>query len=194
MPAARVRYLFAYGTLMSTSGTFLGRAERKLIQKHGRLSSEVSVPGRLYCAGACPAAVAVDGNRHRRDRVFGELWELLDNEAAILDALDRYEGCAADGRRPHLYARRRIKVSLPDRRRVTAWFYEWQPDTADLLRVAEGRWLPPDNGGVRADNCVVALANADRETLSQDPGRDALRCHTTSHVRAEPAQRDEQRQ
>jgi len=71
------------------------------------------VPGVLYDLGRYPGLVRAVT---RRRRVFGELYELPDDDASrVLQRLDKYEG--------REFARRRLLVTLRDGHRRAAWTY-----------------------------------------------------------------------
>lgn len=136
----RVRYVFTYGTLMSSATGDMGAAERALVQAFGWFAGPASIRGSLFDAGACPGAVLGGG---RRDLIQGELWRVPADVPEILEALDRYEGCAAQSPKPHPYRRQRIRVRCAGGGRVTAWIYLWAKSTDGLVRIADGRWLGP---------------------------------------------------
>ena len=144
MTQPRVRYIFTYGTLMSCCTGRQGAFERMQMQTFARVVGDGSIRGRVFDAGACPAAVLTIGKAE--DRVRGEIWQLpADQEAAasLLTVLDAYEGCRDDSPRPFPYVRRRIRVRTPDGRRVTAWMYQWVRPTRGLPLVPDGTWREP---------------------------------------------------
>ncbi|MFM9942698.1 MAG: gamma-glutamylcyclotransferase [Hyphomicrobiaceae bacterium] len=154
---SRVSHIVTYGTLMSTCRGALGRPERALMLRHARLLGITLIPGQLFCAGACPAALTVDGRTNRRDRIHCELWSIHSDAGTLLDQLDRYEGCAVDSPQPSLYQRRRVQVTTPNGRRVTAWLYEWTHGTEGLRLVPEGRWLESKQNHREGSTCTAAL-------------------------------------
>ena len=136
----RVRYVFTYGTLMSSATGDMGAAERALLQAFGRCAGRSTIRGAMFDAGACPGVV-LSGGRH--DVIQGELWRIPLELPDILEALDRYEGCAAQSPKPHPYGRHRIRARCIGVGRVTAWIYLWAGSTDDLVRIRDGRWLGP---------------------------------------------------
>lgn len=156
----RVRHLVAYGTLMSTCRTELGRLEREAIGRRAELLGVVELPGILYDMGACPAAIIVDGRRNRHDRFVGQLWRLTDDAGDLLALLDRYEGCGHDSPRPFPYVRRRTRATTPTGARVTTWFYAWNRPTTGLQRCEPGLWRPRDDAAAisTVETCAEALA------------------------------------
>lgn len=136
----RVRYIFTYGTLMSTATGDMGAAERALLNAFAKRVGPTTIRGRMYDAGACPGVVLEAGPG---EIVQGELWHLPRDLPDLVAALDRYEGCAPLSPLPHPYARRRIRVAGEGARRVTAWVYEWVKATDGLPRIEDGRWRGP---------------------------------------------------
>jgi gamma-glutamylcyclotransferase (GGCT)/AIG2-like uncharacterized protein YtfP len=134
-------HLFVYGTLMSTAArAAIGKSERALLSKHGRLLGEASVPGRLYDKGRYPVLVAPECEG---DRVSGELWALEAPDTVWLP-LDRYEGIGPDQPKPHLYARVTLSATLAaEGQTIEAWTYVYNRPVNGLTRIAEGRWTPP---------------------------------------------------
>lgn len=141
MPActtsSRVRYIFTYGTLMSFAEGGMGAAERALLRRQAINLGPTCTRGRMHDAGACPGVVLGGGPK---DVVHGEVWQLPEDRAALLTALDQYEGCAQECPQPYPYSRRRIRVRTGGGRRVTAWIYLWTGSVDALPRIADGRW------------------------------------------------------
>lgn len=125
-------HLLVYGTLMQGSA----HPAARLLEQHARLLGEASFSGRLYSLGWYPGAVRSEGVR---DRVFGELFELR-RAGRVLDALDRYEGCADESRKPHLYSREIVTARLGDGDEFDAWVYLYARDVSRLLPIPGGRW------------------------------------------------------
>lgn len=143
MPAIendRVRHIFTYGTLMSSATGDLGAAERALLRAFASCVGPAAIRGSMFDAGACPGVV-LEGRA--RDVVCGELWRIPGSMPDLVEALDRYEGCAARCPLPHPYARRRIRVRQAGGRRVTAWIYLWVKSTDGLVRIDDGCWRGP---------------------------------------------------
>lgn len=140
MPQSRVRFIFAYGTLMSTCTGAQGALERSLMEKQACLVGSSRIRAKLYEVGVCPGTTLGGA---RSDVVEGEVWELPTDHAALLSMLDMYEGCAVTSPTPYPYRRRRIRVRIPDGRRVTAWIYLWCGSTHGLKRCKTVRWREP---------------------------------------------------
>ena len=136
----RVKFIFTYGTLMSTAEGSPGIAERAVMAASCHSIGTASIRGRLFDAGACPGAI-LGGNA--RDHVVGELWQLPGTPRDLIAMLDGYEGCAPHCPLPHPYLRKKIRIRAADGRRVTGWIYVWTGSTADLTQLADGRWRSP---------------------------------------------------
>jgi gamma-glutamylcyclotransferase (GGCT)/AIG2-like uncharacterized protein YtfP len=134
-------YLFVYGTLRAGSGHPMAR----VLTAHARPAGAGSVAGRLYDLGEYPGLV---GARAEGERVRGEVYE-LDDPAALLAALDRYEGCAEEDPRPRLFERRLTAVALDEGKGLTAWVYEYRGSLETARRLASGDYFatsPPEGG------------------------------------------------
>lgn len=151
----RVRFIFTYGTLMSSASSDLGAAERALLNAFGACVGQTSIRGTMFDAGACPGVVLAGGPR---DLVLGELWRIPVDVPDILEALDRYEGCAPQSPKPFPYGRHRIRLRCAGVGRVTAWIYLWERSTAGLVRIPDGRWRGPSQPTLieRASHSVAA--------------------------------------
>lgn len=139
-PTVPVRHVFTYGTLMSSAGGAMGEAERALLRAFAKRIGVTVIGGRMFDAGACPAVVLEAG---ADDVVTGEVWQVPSERADVLEALDRYEGCAPESPLPHPYARRAIVVGLPSGEHVAAWIYVWALPTDGLAPIASGKWNGP---------------------------------------------------
>ncbi len=133
------RFLFTYGTLMSSVDTELGRFERRLMSARAQLVGRGRVRGRLYDAGACPAGVASES---ARGYIHGEVWMLPVRAGRLLRALDRYEGCEPASPPPYPYRRTVALVTHELGWQIVAWAYVWNGPTRTLTRVRSGHWSP----------------------------------------------------
>src|SRR5262245_63792883 len=84
--AAAAACLFAYGTLRPGAGHRMAA----YLARRGRLLGPARAPGRLYDLGRYPG---MTGPRAADEWVRGDVYE-LDDPAATLAVLDRYERCA----------------------------------------------------------------------------------------------------
>jgi gamma-glutamylcyclotransferase (GGCT)/AIG2-like uncharacterized protein YtfP len=127
------RHLFVYGTLMRGSRSPYAR----LLQARARFAGEASTPGRLYHLGRFPGAIFDTGCAAR---VHGEVFRL--NGAAVLVALDAYEGCGGQGTKPGLFYRCIIQIQLAGGGKLAAWAYPFAGNVSGRPAIASGRFLP----------------------------------------------------
>lgn len=118
--------LFVYGTLKRTSP----RKKHRLL-RDARFVDVASMPGTLYHLGAYPGMVREPKDR---GRVFGEVYELPDEDAdRALQELDDYEGSE--------FIRRRAYATLGDGKRRSAWAYVLRrPPPRSARPVDSGRY------------------------------------------------------
>jgi gamma-glutamylcyclotransferase (GGCT)/AIG2-like uncharacterized protein YtfP len=134
-PAAAPRLLFVYGTLRRGSGSLM--AER--LAGAATFAGEATVAGRLYDVGAYPACRP---SAEPAERVHGEVFALHpETSAALLAALDQYEGFAADARYSSLFVRERTLVRFADGSEEAAWIYYANDRLDDATLIPTGDWL-----------------------------------------------------
>jgi gamma-glutamylcyclotransferase (GGCT)/AIG2-like uncharacterized protein YtfP len=120
--------LFVYGTLKRSAAG----APHALL-RDARAIGSASMSGSMYDLGRYPGV-------YRRSapgrRVFGELYELPEESAAVaLRKLDRYEGSE--------FIRQRVFVTLRDGRRRAAWTYVLRRRPQKSARaLLSGRYQP----------------------------------------------------
>ncbi len=165
--------LFVYGTLRRASGH----------EAHGLLAAaavpvgEGWVRGDLHRADGYPCLVAVDG---ATGRVRGEVYRLTAVEGWT--TLDRYEHCDPVDPARGLFRRVRAQVTLDDGRRLEAWVYLYNGDTAALHPIASGDYCvsessrePPPTGGRSAMSESARYARPpSAESQGEAPGRARL--------------------
>lgn len=120
--------LFVYGTLKK-------RSEAHKLLHGARYVGPASVSGALYDLGEYPGLVK---KRKNGRSVVGELYDLPNNGAKTLRALDRYEG--------REFIRRRVFVSLPSGRRRAAWTYLLREDPPESARLVKSGRYPLRRG------------------------------------------------
>ena len=126
------RHLFVYGTLMRKSRS----PYAQLLRTRAQFVSEGWTPGRLYNLGRFPGALFADDCA---SKVYGELFLL--RGAALLAALDAYEGCGGQGTKPDLFYRSVIEVRLARGGRMRAWAYPFAGATSGRPLIASGRFV-----------------------------------------------------
>ncbi len=127
------RHLFVYGTLMRASRSPYAR----LLQARALFVGEAWARGRLYNLGRFPGAVFGENGG---GKVHGELFLL--RSAALLAALDAYEGCGGQGTKPDLFYRDVVEVQPPRGMKLAAWTYPFAGAVAGRPFIASGRYLP----------------------------------------------------
>jgi gamma-glutamylcyclotransferase (GGCT)/AIG2-like uncharacterized protein YtfP len=105
-------HLFVYGTLRRLSQHPMARR----LAQAARHVGAARIAGRLYNLGRFPGLKAP---RSPDDRVHGDVYDLGENSAETLRALDAYEN--AESPPPTPYERELATVLLDDGRALTAW-------------------------------------------------------------------------
>jgi gamma-glutamylcyclotransferase (GGCT)/AIG2-like uncharacterized protein YtfP len=117
------KYLFVYGTLMSSHDGMMS----KRLQSVSRLIGNGYVKGALYALGGFPGF-----KRQGNTTAIGELVELSAPNAA-LEWLDAYEGV------PNLYTREEIDVTC-GAEVFKAWVYVYQGNPDPYSLIESGSW------------------------------------------------------
>lgn len=123
--------LFVYGTLRAGAG----HPMHALVSHGGQRLGAGRVQGRLLRVDWYPGLVLSDEPRW----VLGEVWRL--RGTAVLEPLDRYEGCGREDPRPHEYDRVRVQVQMEDAAVVQAWTYVYRGSERGCKVIAGGDWL-----------------------------------------------------
>jgi gamma-glutamylcyclotransferase (GGCT)/AIG2-like uncharacterized protein YtfP len=126
-------FLFVYGTLRRGFDHPMARC----LAQSAAYRGEASCAGRLYRVAHYPGLVLADD---QAARVHGDLYA-LGQDAALLAAIDAYEGCGADDPPPHPYARQRTEVICADGAHCTAWTYVYRLSAAHLPLIPDGRFF-----------------------------------------------------
>lgn len=130
---APVRHLFVYGTLMQGEDNPV----RQELEAGTELVGRATMSGaRLYAVDWHPAAVP---SPNAVDVVHGEVYLLRDSER-VIEALDRYEGCAPDDPEPRYFRRVARSVEVDGGETVQAWVYLWNRLVEELPRIPSGDW------------------------------------------------------
>lgn len=137
--------LFVYGTLLTTAGHPLG----DLLRAGARPAGRGSITARLYqitdpddATNFYPGAVP---SPDPADRVWGELYEILDPDA-VFPELDRFEACSPEWPEPHEFLLRSVEVTREDGPTIRARTYLYTWDVTEARRIASGRYseVAPD--------------------------------------------------
>lgn len=131
-----VRHLFVYGTLRHNSG----HDRARWLGTVAKLKGAARLAGRLVDLGDYPGLLPATSPLQQ---VRGELWELPD-DGAVLEELDRYEGCHPDDPEPHEYCRIVCTATDEDGVRVWCWTYLFQWPAEHRRVIPNGDWLCRD--------------------------------------------------
>ncbi len=140
---ANTRFLFVYGTLMSTARGAMGHGQRARLQQAGRIVGPAAVSGRLYDLGSYPGLVVEPPKRRAAGRVFGELLELV-APATVFAWLDRYEGIDPANPLAGEYLRTIDRIELigdaASGKAVDAWVYVYRGALDRAREIPHGTW------------------------------------------------------
>ena len=131
MTERKPSHIFVYGTLMRRGKS----PYAALLRRRAQFVGEAWVPGRLYHLGRFPGAVL---DRDSNTKIFGEVFSVT--TPALLDALDRYEGCHADDPEPRLFRREVVEARLARGGLVAAWTYAFTGNITGRPRISSGRF------------------------------------------------------
>jgi gamma-glutamylcyclotransferase (GGCT)/AIG2-like uncharacterized protein YtfP len=93
--------------------------------------------GTLYVDNNYHAAIE---SHNPQDKVYGELYQIVDSHL-VLPALDNYEECTPQFKKPYVYCRKKLPIVLADRRNVSAWVYIFNRKVVNLMRISSGNYL-----------------------------------------------------
>ena len=103
-PTAALEFLFVYGTLRKPIASDM----HPMLAGGCEYYAEGIMQGILYEVCGYPGAIQ---SNSANDKVFGELYQLLDRER-VLARLDEYEECSGRFPKPHEYIRRQVPIEL----------------------------------------------------------------------------------
>lgn len=132
------RYLFVYGTLMTSATGSLGRDMRLRLRREARSIGGGTLAGRLYDLGSYPGLVR---SEDPTELVHGEVLELMD-PAKTLPWLDEYEGVLRGPQAIGEYERVVVEANLATGGRLDASVYVFRRPIVGLPWVRSGRWKP----------------------------------------------------
>ena len=126
--------IFVYGTLRRDFGN-----ESNILEREGSFAGECFVRGRLFGLGPYSGLVLSESPD---ETVRGDLFNIPpDKSAAVLDLLDRYEGCAPSDPQPHEYKRDLVNAFTKNGASVKAWAYVLNRPVGDLEPIESGDYL-----------------------------------------------------
>jgi gamma-glutamylcyclotransferase (GGCT)/AIG2-like uncharacterized protein YtfP len=131
--AETVRHLFVYGTLRQGSPA----PQAAWLARQAVYGGRATLAGRLLHLGRYPGLLLpVSGEQV----VIGDFYELPE-DGAVLEELDRYEGCHAEDPEPHEYCRIVVDATGERGLSVRCWTYLYQGDAGASPEIASGDWL-----------------------------------------------------
>lgn len=126
-------FLFVYGSLRAGAAHPMHR----LLQEHARFVCQAAFAGLLFDLGEYPAVVP---DPTGKEKVIGEVF-LFEENAPLMNLLDRYEGCTALDLEPHQYRRVKKPVCGESGEVYQAWIYLFNHSTDNLSRITGGDYL-----------------------------------------------------
>ncbi len=123
-------FLIVYGTLRPPfDNTF-----SQYLRQRGRYVNEGSFTGQAFDMGSYPGAIYQEASN---SRVYGSVFDISNQKAAILTYLDYYEGVGDQFEQPTEYIRSVVPVQFND---VTAdcWIYLYNLPTDDKPLIESG--------------------------------------------------------
>jgi gamma-glutamylcyclotransferase (GGCT)/AIG2-like uncharacterized protein YtfP len=136
MAGAMHKYLFVYGTLMTSAvEAKLGKPQRARLQREGTSLGDATIKGRLHDLGRYPALMASTSAV-----AHGEVFRLA-NPLSSFRWLDMYEN-VVPVRETYEYERVVRPVWLASGEEIVAWVYLYKADLPLTSQVADGRWVP----------------------------------------------------
>lgn len=123
--------VFFYGTLMAG----FDRRRRAGIDTRMTYVERGRIEAALFDLGLFPAAVPAPGSH-----VWGEVYE-VDDDPAVLAALDGIEGYRSTEPDSSLYTRVMVPVTYPDGRVDQAWVYFYNAPLGQAQRIDSGDYL-----------------------------------------------------
>lgn len=129
-------YLFVYGTLLAgCRDPFIDR----VITDCCRFCGQGFIQARLYDLGEYPGAVV---SPRRQDRVYGEVWEVL-QPGECFRVLDDYEEYLPHDAESSEFVRSRVVVCLPGKKAtLECWAYMYNKYSGEHCnkRISSGDW------------------------------------------------------
>jgi gamma-glutamylcyclotransferase (GGCT)/AIG2-like uncharacterized protein YtfP len=126
-------FVFVYGTLRKEISSSMS----KVLSSHCDFYSQGHMHGKMYELGGYPGVIESD---NPEDIVYGDIYSIK-NPATLFSILDEYEECSDSFRHPHEYIRKRMLISLAEKRSISAWVYIYNHDVTGLRRIKSGDYI-----------------------------------------------------
>jgi gamma-glutamylcyclotransferase (GGCT)/AIG2-like uncharacterized protein YtfP len=128
-----VNKILVYGTLQKGFSNEIAL----YLHRHSDFIGNGYFCGKLYPIDYYPGAIeSID----IKDRVFGQLFQLHDEERA-LEVLDAYEEYGPSFPVPNEYLRKLIDVELTDGQKFDAWVYLYNHDVSRFKQIEDGDFM-----------------------------------------------------
>ena len=125
-------YIFVYGLLKSN----YVNEPAQFIRKNCELVSSGNFPGSLFDLGTYPGAVY---DEESESSVYGEVYQIIQNEEELVIFLDTFEGVGPDFEQPNEYKRELVPIKTEDGIiKASCYLYNWNLD--GLKVIANGRY------------------------------------------------------
>lgn len=128
-------HLFVYGTLQSSFDHPVARS----LAAQAELLGPARLRGRIY--RVTPRYPGLVLSEERRDQVHGEVYRLRD-PPALLETLDRYEGCSPRSPKPFEYERVLASARLDGGRSIEVWTYVYRRPVRGEDLITSGLYEP----------------------------------------------------
>ena len=132
-PTEAIEFLFVYGTLRKP----IASGMHPMLGSDCVYFSDGVMQGKLYEVCGYPGVIQ---SNCANDKVFGELYKLLDRDR-VLARLDEYEECSGGYPKPHEYIRKQLSIELIGGQAVVAWVYLYNRDVSKLAQILSGDYF-----------------------------------------------------
>ena len=126
-------FIFVYGTLRKESSSSMSQ----VLGSHCDFYSPGNMQGKMYEVLGYPGVIESD---NPEDVVYGDVYKIKTPEI-LLPIIDEYEECTDSFTQPHEYIRKKMPVSLPEGRSISAWIYIYNHDVAGFKRIKSGDYI-----------------------------------------------------
>ena len=133
-------HLFVYGLLKSE---FENKASQ-LIQKHCRFIGDACMPGYIFDVGDFPGAVFDPRSPYK---VYGELYEVLQDQEKLISELDHFEEIGPDFPEPQLYRKEIIQIPV-NQKTMACLVYIYNLEWKHLPLITKGIYEKKKDTGI----------------------------------------------
>lgn len=127
-----MNYIFVYGLLKSMHDNEASQT----IRKHCTLLGEGYTFGRMFNLGSYPG---ITHEANATTKVYGELYQIEQNEDELIAYLDAFEECGPEFEQPNEYRKELIPVKLGNKNYEAA-AYIYNRNLTGLTLIASGKY------------------------------------------------------